>query len=237
MSFNLDFFKNLSRNKKDKAFAGILIQLTGFPPRDITVYKLAFTHTSIAPEDKNGFKKSNERLEFLGDTILDSIISHYLYNQYPKEQEGFLTLMRSKIVSRSNLNDLSLKLGLDEILSKVEVGIKGNNIYGNALEALIGAVYIDLGYKKAYKFVQNRILSPFIDIEEFDKLESDFKSKLIHQTQQESQAYEFINDRKKGQFISKLLIDHKLVATGVGISKKEADQDAARIYFEKVTGE
>ncbi|MBT8195126.1 MAG: ribonuclease III, partial [Bacteroidia bacterium] len=173
-----------------------LKQVLGFYPHNLSVYKLAFQHKSAATELHQGLRLSNERLEFLGDAVLSSIISDVLYKKFPYKEEGFLTEMRSKIVSRKNLKRLAKALQLENFIVHNVSGTVYDSIYGDAVEALIGAVYIDRGYKKADTFVRNRIINYHIDIDELEFKEENFKGKLLNWAQKEKHnvVFQFIDE-------------------------------------------
>jgi ribonuclease-3 len=174
------FFKNLFR-KKDE-YTLILARIIGFYPHQISIYKQAFLHKSVLHNTTLQSFESNERLEFLGDAVLDSVISHFLYYKFPKKDEGYLTKLRSRLVSRQTLNNLALKIGLQEIIqSNLERVSK--SIYGDALEALIGAIFLDKGYVFAQQFVEEKLLLNHMDIEAIVQTDSDFKSRVIEWSQ------------------------------------------------------
>ncbi len=219
---------------KNRNFYYQLRKITGYFPGKIYLYELAFIHKSASSTQFNGSILNNERLEFLGDAILDSVIADFLYIQFPQKDEGFLTQLRSKIVKRKQLNKLASYLGISSlIISKTRQSPTQKNIFGNALEALIGAVYLDKGYNKTRKFIINRILKKYINLEKLVRKESDFKSRLIEWAQKHKQEISFVNqeevnpDNKEPLFISQVVIKDKELGTGSGTSKKEAEQKAA----------
>ncbi len=151
---------------------------------------MAFRHSSIAQHVKSGVSNSNERLEFLGDAVLGSVVAHFLFTKFPFRDEGFLTKMRSRLVSRQNINKLAVKMGIESLIMKVndaKPGFKSMN--GDALEALIGAVYVDKGYSVAQAFVLNRIIKIHVDLELIETTDSDFKSKMIEWSQKEKRPH------------------------------------------------
>ena len=155
------FFKKLFRKKDEYALT--LERIIGFYPHQVSIYKQAFLHKSTLHNTELQSFESNERLEFLGDAVLDSVISHYLYYKFPKENEGYLTRLRSRLVSRKTLNNLGVKIGLQELMqSNLERASK--SVYGDALEALIGAIHLDKGYVFAQKFIEDKLLENHIDI-------------------------------------------------------------------------
>ena len=218
---------------KDKKFVGSLRNLLGFTPGNPAVYHLAFRHRSTATEHHSGAKLSNERLEYLGDAILGAIIAEMLFKKFPFREEGFLTEMRSKIVNREHLNKLSLKLGIDHFMvNSIDPAAKNKSAYGDAFEALIGAIYIDRGYNVARKFVLSRIVKHYIDIEEIEQQDKNFKSKLINWSQRERKVVEFelleeVDNGGKKLLRVRVLVDGVEKARGEDFSKKRAEQIAA----------
>jgi len=177
-------------------------------------------------------KTSNERLEFLGDALLNAIVAEHLFRRFPYKDEGFLTKMRSKVVSRNHLNGIAIKMGLQDMLTKDSGGYAGNSIYGNALEALIGAIYLDTSYKRAKNFILKRIFVLYVDMDELENTETDFKSKLIEWAQKEKKSVEFrvMEEARYADdktFLIGLFIDHELKAEASHYSKKRAEQMAA----------
>lgn len=231
------FLKNSTANSfftlTNKQLARALKNILGFTPRNINLYQLAFLHRSSAKEMVNGYKNSNERLEYLGDAVLSSVIADYLFRKYPLKDEGFLTEMRSKIVSRPHLNKLSRKLGLDKLIqSEKESGNIYKSINGDAFEALIGAIYLDKGYKFVTKIIVKRIIKCHIDIETIENTEFNFKSVLLELSQKEKKQVEFkvLEESGKGfhkQYIVEVFYDNLVLARGYGHSIKEAEQNGA----------
>jgi len=197
---------------------------------------MAFRHRSMAIALKNGAKNSNERLEFLGDAVLGSVVAEVLFKRYPYREEGFLTEMRSKIVNRANLNQLAKKLGLDELIESdsrlVGYPAKQGSLLGDAFEALIGAIYMDKGYNFTHDFLINRIINPHIDINTLELTETNFKSKLIEWCQRHGKDVTFEpvaneeGDRTK-LFTVKVSIDGEYCGTGCDYNKKNAEKIAA----------
>ncbi|MBC6611601.1 ribonuclease III [Hymenobacter sp. BT507] len=228
------FFRRLLGH--DRAFRQAITTMTGVSPDNVRVYRLAFTHSSVVRQQpEQGRHQSNERLEFLGDAVLGTIVAEYLFRKFPYEQEGFLTEMRSRIVNRESLNQLALKLGLDKLVQLDATqgrAARSRSVNGNALEALVGAVYLDQGYKVARKFVLSRLIKPFVDVKSLTETTSNFKSKLIEWAQRQGKVvrYELAGEPRGGgvmEFSATLLIDEEVVATGMGLSKKQAEQLAA----------
>ncbi len=181
----------------------------------------------------SGLIINNERLEFLGDAILDAVVAEYLYLKFPDKKEGFLTQNRSKIVNGDNLGELAMKLGLDNlVISYASNYTRNKHILGDAFEALIGAMYLDHGYKAVKKFVFKQLLNKHIDLTKVVKTESNFKSRLIEWAQKEKKEL-FFDTRPEGnsavpEFISEVKIGEEIIASGAGLSKKEAEQNAAK---------
>jgi len=214
-----------------------ICEIVGFTPSNLKVFQLALRHSSSADQAIN----NNERLEYLGDAILDTIISDYLFRIYPIKGEGFLTEMRSKIVSRKMLGQIGNQLGLADLLeyNKDHVVIN-NNIIGNALEALIGAIFLDAGYHASQKFVMSRMVRPFIDLEEIQQTEVNHKSKLLEWSQKFNRTVSFellsqqVIDGNNRVFTVMSKVDGKKIAIGKGKNKKAAQKDAARIAVERL---
>ncbi len=213
-----------------------LKNLLGFIPSNLNLYRMAFRHRSVAIPLKNGAKNSNERLEFLGDAVLGCVIAEVLFKLYPYKEEGFLTEMRSKIVSRVNLNQLAKKLGLDELIEfdnrMVNYPNKSGSLLGDAFEALIGAVYMDKGYNFTKDFIITRILKPHVDIHTLELTETNFKSKLIEWCQHHGKDITFeVIANAEGEnsklFTIQIDIDGENCATGRDYNKKNAEKLAA----------
>jgi ribonuclease III len=218
---------------KDRKFISSLRNLLGFYPNNISVYHLAFRHRSTASEHPSGVKLSNERLEYLGDAVLGAVIAELLFKKFPYREEGFLTEMRSRIVNREHLNKLSMKLGIDHFMNgSIDPAAKNRSAYGDAFEALIGAVYIDKGYDVTRRLILNRIVKHHIDLEELEILDSNFKSRLINWAQRERKIVEFelieeVDNGGKRLLRVRVLLDGNEMARGEDFSKKRAEQIAA----------
>jgi len=229
------FLKRVFR-KKDE-YAEILARIIGFYPDQISIYRQAFLHKSIIQNNQLQSFESNERLEFLGDAVLDSIISNYIYYKFPKKDEGYLTKLRSKLVSRQTLNNLGVKIGLQELM-KSNLERASKSVYGDALEALIGAIFLDKGYGFAQKFVEEKLLQNHIDIEEVIQTETDFKSRVIEWCQKEKISFEYKiseKEEKKGKlYVAELLVDNELKGKGIAFTKKQAEQLAAEQFYQKI---
>ena len=220
----------------DKAFRQAIITITGQTPTNAKLYKLAFTHSSaVRQQPALGRHQTNERLEFLGDSILGAVVAEYLFKKYPYEQEGFLTEVRSRIVNRESLNNIALKLGLDKLVQLDAAqgrSARSRSVNGNALEALVGAVYLDLGYKAARKFILTRLVKGFVDVHTLTTTTANFKSKLVEWAQREGKIlrYDISGEARPGgamEFSANVVLDEEIIATGMGLSKKQAEQLAA----------
>ena len=216
----------------DKDFIFSIKNIFGFIPENVFLYKLAFLHRSVAIES-NGHKLSNERLEYLGDAVLSSIVADYLFKKFPYKDEGFLTEMRSKIVSREQLNKLSRKLGLAQFIqSNQDSKSFYRSMEGDAFEAFIGAIYIDRGYNFTKKIVVNRIINVHFDIEELVNTEVNFKRKLLEWSQKERKDIKFnvvteIGTGTSKQYIVEIIVENNTCATGQDYSIKGAEKIAA----------
>lgn len=216
----------------DKKLHESLHNILGFYPSNISLYKLAFRHSSASQLIKKGVKDSNERLEFLGDSVIGTVVADYLFKKFPFKDEGFLTKMRSKMVSRQQHNQLALKLGLNNFI-EVNNDRHGNNksssINGDAYEALIGAIYLDKGYRFAQQFILTRIVNVHIDMDEVETKEVDFKSKLIEWVQKEKKEFRFetIVDgatSEDKQYSILVVVDNEVIGKAQHFSKKRAEQ-------------
>lgn len=210
--------------------------LLGYVPGNLRLYRMAFRHRSVAVEVKNGAKNSNERLEFLGDAILGAVVAELLFKMYPYKDEGFLTEMRSKIVSRANLNQLAKRLGLDEHIEFDNKSLGHNNkqgsLLGDTFEALIGAIYMDKGYNFTRNFLLIRIIKPHVDIHTLELTETNFKSKLIEWCQRQGKDITFeIIPNEEGEnaklFTIQVNVDGEICAIGRDYNKKNAEKLAA----------
>ena len=233
MNFN---FRELLKLKKDPFYRPIK-NLLKFNPKSLMYYRRAFTHRSSNKKDLNGYAINYERLEFLGDSILSSIISSYLFKNIPTGSEGYLTQMRSKIVSRSHLNELGLELNLLEFIeSNISVENYGDNIHGNLFEALIGAIFLDRGYSYCKKFVFEKVINPHVDLESLKNKIISYKSLFIEWCQKNKKLYHYDTFEDSGNdpikhFSVKLSIDHKVIAKARDTSKKKAEEKASKRAF------
>jgi len=209
----------------------------GFTPGDTSLYITALSHRSV----REGADENNERLEFLGDAILSSIVANYLFKKYPYRGEGFLTEMRSKMVNRQQLNDIGIKMGLKKITiyNKQDHSLKISQIFGNTLEALIGAVYLDKGYRKTQRWVEKYIISTHMFLDDLEGVEINIKNKLYGWATKNGKTLEFETLGEKFEngrrlFTIGAIVDGKLVAEGKGFNKKDASQAAAQQAVEKL---
>lgn len=227
-----------SRSEKDERFLHSLQEVTGFKPTTLNHYKEAFTHSSINKVSPKGKPISYERLEFLGDALLSSVITVYLFEEVPSGNEGYLTQMRSKIVSREHLNEIGKDLSLISFIkSKVPKENFGENIHGNMFEALVGAVFLDKGYNTCEKFIYHTVIEPYVDIERLEGKITSYKSVLIEYCQKEKKqisynVYEDTGNDDLKHFSVKLFIDDEQIAKGRATSKKKAEEIASkRAYY------
>lgn len=220
----------------------LFYNVLGFFPDEIEYYQLAVRHRSVSIETPDGNQLSNERLEFLGDAVLNSVVADILYHKFKDKREGFLTNTRSKIVNRDSLNKIAAEIGLDKLVkvTKYVNENTNNNIYGNAFEALMGAIYLDFGYQKCKKFVENRLFTSFIDLEKVVDDEMNFKSKIIEWCQKNRLQPDFVlledvmDGPNKHIFTTQLTIEGKVICEANGSSKKESQQNVSRIALELI---
>ena len=227
-----------SHSKEDVALHNELKKLLNFSPRKINKYKKAFTHRSVQMTDKKGNPINYERLEFLGDSILGSVIAAYLYKKVPSGSEGYLTQMRSKIVSREHLNELGKDLNLIRFVkSNIDQTNVGDNIHGNIFEALIGAIFMDKGYNSCQKFIHQNVIVPHVDIAKLEGKITSYKGLIIEWCQKQKKKYTFDTYEDSGNdpvkhFSVKISIDGEQIAKGRATSKKKAEEQASkRVYF------
>jgi ribonuclease III len=226
-----------TQSSKEQKFVRTIAEITGQTPVNIDLYKLAVCHTSVAKELKAGVKNSNERLEYLGDAVLGVVVAEYLFKKFPYKTEGFLTEIRSRIVNRESLNKVGKKIGLHKIVefnSGRHSGTTHKSLYGDALEALVGAVYLDKGFKKCRNFILLKIIQSHFDLEEIVEMNLNFKSMLIEWAQKDNKPIKFVIINEFGsthqkEFTAQVIIDDKPIGTGSGQSKKKAEQNAAEM--------
>ncbi|MEM9325501.1 MAG: ribonuclease III [Bacteroidota bacterium] len=228
-------------DEEDKRLYKAIRAITGRRPYNLQLYKLAMRHSSIASINARGLRESNERLEYLGDAILGMIVAEFLFMRYPFKEEGFLTEVRSKIVNRERLNELSRKIGLKNLIQfhQPKSSLSPKSIYGDSLEALIGAIYLDKGFKFCRRFIIKKLIIPHFDLEELVNTITNHKSRIIEWSQKSNRklSFEIVDESQKnkhGQFIAQVFIDGEAFEKGYGFSKKKAEQDAARKTIEKL---
>lgn len=226
-----------SRKKDNGIFFTTISEIIGYRPKDVKYFKTAFTHRSMNIKNVKGHIVNYERLEFLGDAMLSAVIAHHLYEEVPSGDEGYLTKMRSKIVSREHLNELGRDLKLINLVqSKIPKGQFGDNIHGNLFESLVGAIYLDGGYKACEKFIYKRVITPFVDIEQLEGKVISYKSLLIEWCQKEKKTFDYNVYEDTGNddirhFSVKLSINDKIVSKGRATSKKKAEEKASKRAF------
>ena len=211
--------------------------ILGFTPARLSLFKTAFYHKSMTNETPG--KATNERLEYLGDAILSTIVAEYLFKKYPNKDEGFLTKMRSKIVKRQTLNEIADNMGLDVILSEYSMGKMSNSMLGNALEALVGAIYIEFGYEKTKNYVIKNILMKYLDINDLETKDDNHKSQLLEWCQKHGKDINFATLSKfkldkRDCFKVAIVIDGVEISTAEDFNKKAAEQTAANRAIEKL---
>lgn len=231
------------RSEKNDEFYVGLKKILGFKPGDLSIYEEAFTHRSMNNTSENGTAQNYERMEFLGDAMLGSVIAAHLYKKVPGGNEGYLTKMRSKVVSREHLNELGRDLNLIKLVrTNIPTKQFGENIHGNVFEALIGAIYTDKGYGACEKFIQRRVVKPYVDIQKLEGKIISYKSLFIEWCQKNKRSFRFNvyddtgNDTLK-HFAVKLELDHITVAKARATSKKKAEERAAKRAYYKLQKE
>lgn len=218
-------------------FESNLRNILGYSPGDLKLYKTALSHRSI----KEGSDQNNERLEFLGDAVLSAVVADYLFKKYPYKGEGFLTEMRSKMVNRATLNDIAVRMGLKKVTlyNKGDNSLKISQIFGNTLEALLGAIYLDLGYKKTHRWIVKNVIVPYLFMEDLEALEINHKNKLYGWANKNGKALDFetLDERlENGRrlFTIGAVVDGEVIAEGKAFNKKDASQIAAQVAVEKL---
>jgi ribonuclease-3 len=231
----VDFFKQLFKEEKGTSFRKQLKNVLGFSPGNIVLYQTALTHRSV----RDNADENNERLEYLGDAVLSALIADYLFKRYPYREEGFLTEMRSKMVNRQQLNEIAMRMGLKKITlyNKSDSSLKISQIFGNTLEALVGAIYLDRGYKKTAKWVTERIILPHMFIDDLEILEINHKNKLYGWANKNGKLLEFETVEEKMEsgrrlFTIAAVVDGTKISEGKAFNKKDASQIAAQMAVE-----
>ncbi|MFL5787888.1 MAG: ribonuclease III [Flavisolibacter sp.] len=233
----MDFWKKFNKTQSEPSFKKQLKGILGYTPGNPFLYKTALTHRSV----KDTIDENNERLEYLGDAILSALVADYLFKRYPYKEEGFLTEMRSKMVNRQQLNDIAVKMGLKKVTvyNKADASLKTSQIFGNTLEALVGAIYLDKGYRKTSKWVNERIIIPHMFIEDLEILEINHKNKLYGWANKNGKQLEFetVNEQMENGrrlFTIAAVINGKTISQGKAFNKKDASQIAAQLAVEKL---
>jgi ribonuclease III len=224
-----------------REFAARLKKILGFKPGNLKLYEVAFIHRSATFTLPDGNKVNNERLEYLGDAVLDAILSDFLFEKFPDATEGFMTKIRARIVNRDILNQLAVSMGINDILiSNISSVQPTRNLYGDALEALIGSVFLDKGFRKTKKLFIKNVLNKYLDLQNIIKTDTDYKSLVFEWVQKHksniiftyNEEYDF--NRKKSVFSTTLIIDKEEMGEGHGSSKKEAEQEAAGMAWKRI---
>lgn len=231
------FDRFFSRKKNTHSLQKQLENVLGIKTRNISLYTTALSHRSI----KENADENNERLEYLGDAVLSSIVADYLFKKYPYKGEGFLTEMRSKMVNRQQLNTLAIKIGLKKIAlyNKIDGSLKGSQIFGNALEALVGAFYLDKGYRKTQQWVTRHMIIPHLYVDDLELIDINLKNKLIGWATKNVKVLTFETVEEKLEnnrrvFTIAVVLDGEQLTLGKGHNKKEASQVAAQLAIEKL---
>jgi len=227
------WFKSSKTTRLEKQLRNVL----GIKPGNYSLYYTALSHRSV----KENADENNERLEYLGDAVLSTVIADYLFKRYPYKGEGFLTEMRSKMVNRQQLNDIALKMGIKKLTlyNKFDNFLKGSQIFGNTLEALVGAVYLDKGYKKTQTWTVRQIILPYVFVEDLEQIDINLKNKLIGWASKNGKKLEFetVQEKLDGNrriFTIAVVLDGEVLSQGKGYNKKDASQAAAQSAIEKL---
>jgi ribonuclease-3 len=229
--------QNWLKSKKNSQLEKQLQNVLGIKPGNYSLYYTALSHRSI----KENTDENNERLEFLGDAVLSTVIADYLFKRYPYKGEGFLTEMRSKMVNRQQLNDIALKMGVKKLTlyNKFDSFLKSSQIFGNTLEALVGAVYLDKGYKKTQRWIVKQIILPYVFVDDLEQIDINLKNRLIGWASKNGKKLEFetLHEKMEGNrrvFTMAVVLDGDILAQGKGYNKKDASQVAAQSAIEKL---
>ena len=228
---------NFFHSSAKKSLALELKNVLGIRPGNFSLYEASLNHRSV----KEHADENNERLEYLGDAVLSTVIADYLFKKYPYRDEGFLTEMRSKMVNRQQLNSIALKMGFKRITSynKFDNALKSSQIFGNALEAVVGAIYIDKGYEKTREWVLKKIITPYLFVDDLEQIDINLKNKLIGWANKNGKtiAFETMEEKMAGNrrvFTVGAVVDGTVIAQGQGFNKKYASQVAAQLAIEKL---
>lgn len=233
--------KRLKIDSADKPFLSQLRKNFGIKPKNLELYKIALIHKSASSVISHGKRVNNERLEYLGDAVLDAIVAEYLFSHFPNQKEGFLTKMRSRIVSRQSLNNIAIAIGFNRlVVTHTNNPIAHKHIYGDALEAFIGALYLDRGFKTTNAWVVKYLFAKHVNLDELQATETDYKSRIIEWAQKHKYSLSFESvEKDSGKtntplFESQLFLNNKLMGSGFGSSKKEAEQNASLVAQERI---
>ena len=229
--------KNLLKKSTTKTFEESVKNTLGITPSKMAIYYTALSHRSV----KDTPEENNERLEYLGDAVLSAIVADYLFKRYPYKGEGFLTEMRSKMVNRQQLNDIAVKMGLKKItlFNKFDNSLRNSQIFGNTLEAIVGAIYLDKGYQKTHQWVLKQIVIPHMFVDDLELIDINLKNKLIGWASKNGKVLTFDLVEEKLEsgrriFIINTVIDGEIITQGKGFNKKDASQVAAQAAIEKL---
>lgn len=222
----------------EKELARKIKSVVGFTPSRLKIFKLAFYHKSM--NDKTAHDFNNERLEYLGDAILSTVVAEYLFKKYPNKAEGFLTKMRSKIVKRKTLNEIADKMGIDMILTDYSQGNLSKSMLGNAFEALIGAIYIEYGYNTTRDYIIRHVLRKYLDIHELESTDDNYKSQLLEWCQKTGKEVDYkvlskFKHEKRDRFRIAVLIDGQETAEAEDFNKKSAEQSASKVALKIIS--
>lgn len=234
----IDYIKSYFSSDKELYIS--IKNIFGFYPGNINLYKLALRHKSATTKKINGLKINNERLEYLGDAILSAIVADYLFRRFPFNDEGFLTQMRSKIVSRSSLNKLSAKLGLQNLVVSADLQpMQPKSAGGDAFEAFVGAVFLDKGYNYTKQVVLHRIIGVHFDVDDLVEREVSYKSRILEWSQKEKKDIQFkiikqVGEKNKRQYVISVLLDNEIIATSQDYSIKGAEKLAAEKAWQQI---
>lgn len=237
VAFLLSWMRYLFASKPERVYNRQLSNILGFSPGNMNIYTTALSHRSV----REGTDQNNERLEYLGDAVLSGIVADYLFMRYPYKGEGYLTEMRSKMVNRQTLNEIALKMGIKKvtIYNKSDNSLKVSQIFGNTLEALVGAIYLDQGYNKTKRWIFKRIIIPHMFMEDLENLEINHKNKLYGWANKNGKVLEFetLDERmEKGRRLFRVgaVVDGELISEGKAYNKKDASQIAAQVAVDKL---
>ena len=230
-------FSNLFSFLKPSAFEKEVRMLIGYRSTNFALFKIALNHRSV----KESPTENNERLEFLGDAIIGSVVAEYLFKKYPYKGEGFLTEMRSKMVNRQQLNHIAIQMGLRKLTryNKMDGGLKSSQIFGNTLEALVGAIYLDKKYDFAKKWIIEKMIQPYLFMDDLEQIDINIKNKIIGWAMKQGKQIDFVlaEEKQEGRrrlFTINVVIDGEIIASQRGFTKKDASQLAAQKAIESL---